>query len=471
MKNKGLIIIIILSILVVGMLVYACFFRNTIYFNNFISEEKVEVYGKYSDKKINVCYGNRLFCKKIKYSKKGAVDNKKIGTYVITYSARYGKKIVEKQKKVKVVDTKPPELVIEGSFDNVCPNGKTSNVIYKATDNYDGDVTSNIKYSLKDSKMIYKVSDSSGNATSKEFDVIINDIEKPSIVLNGDSTVYLGLGNKYNEQGYAALDNCDGDITGNIQVNGNVDTNKEGSYTITYSVKDSYNNQASVKRTIRVFNRNNYTPGVITSKTIYLTFDDGPGAYTAKLLDILKKYDAKATFFVTGYDSNHANLIKREYDEGHTVGLHSFSHNYAKIYVSEEAYMEDLLAINDRVKEYTGVDSKIIRFPGGGSNTVSRRYRNGIMSLLTKKVEEIGFRYFDWDISSGDAGNTKDTNQIYKNVISSIRPEKANVVLMHDIKSYSVAAVERIIEYGLSNGYTFAPLTMESPVVHQKVNN
>jgi len=86
-----------------------------------------------------------------------------------------------------------------------------------------------------------------------------------------------------------------------------------------------------------------------------------------------------------------------------------------------DSYMEDLLKIQSKVKEYTGVESKIIRFPGGSSNTISRKYKLGIMSELTKKVEEIGFRYFDWTISSGDAGNTKDPNVIYNNVIKNIK--------------------------------------------------
>ena len=93
------------------------------------------------------------------------------------------------------------------------------------------------------------------------------------------------------------------------------------------------------------------------------------------------------------------------------------------------------------------------------------------MSDLTKKVEEVGFRYFDWTIMSGDAGNTKDPNKIVENVTSGIKEDQPNVVLMHDIKSYTVDSVERIIEYGLANGYTFAPLTMDSPVIHQRVNN
>ena len=93
------------------------------------------------------------------------------------------------------------------------------------------------------------------------------------------------------------------------------------------------------------------------------------------------------------------------------------------------------------------------------------------MSDLTSKVESLGFRYFDWTIVSGDAGDTKDSNKIVSNVTGGITEDGLNVVLMHDIKPYTVDAIERIITFGLSNGYAFAPLTMDSPVVHQKVNN
>ena len=133
--------------------------------------------------------------------------------------------------------------------------------------------------------------------------------------------------------------------------------------------------------------------------------------------------------------------------------------------------MQDLLQIQNKVRDYTGVESMIIRFPGGSSNTISKRYKNGIMSELSKKIQELGFRYFDWTIASGDAGNTRDTNKIISNVTSSFKENSMNVVLMHDIKPYSVDAVESIIMYGLANGYTFAPLTLNSPNVHQKINN
>lgn len=471
MKNKVFILILSISILFLFLAFYINYFSRTIYVKDFDNYEEIEVFKTYKNKKINVCYGTKYNCKPISYEIKGSVNTKRLGTYVITYIANYKDVKLTKSKKVKVVDKTKPELIIDGVLNNVCPNGKTSGVTYKATDNYDGDITNNIKFKVKENKIVYKVSDSSGNTTKKEFDAVIKDEEAPTLLLSDDTIIYLGVGNRYEEPGYVAVDNCDDNITKDVKISGEVNTNKVGTYVLTYSVSDKFGNETILKRTIKVFPKNNYKPGALSNKTVYLTFDDGPGAYTARLLDVLKTYDVKATFFVTGYDNKYNDLIKREHDEGHTVGLHSYSHNYSRIYLSTENYMEDLLNVNDKVKQYTGFDSKIIRFPGGSSNTISRRYRNGIMSTLTKKVEELGFRYFDWTIASGDAGNTKDTNKIIQNVTSGFKEDGVNVVLMHDIKSYSVDAVEKIIQYGLANGYTFAPITMESPVVHQKVNN
>ena len=203
---------------------------------------------------------------------------------------------------------------------------------------------------------------------------------------------------------------------------------------------------------------------------VYLTYDDGPGDYTAALLDILKKYDVRATFFVTGRGTD--DLIKREYDEGHTVALHTWSHNYAYIYSSLANYYADLQQISDRVKNITGEESKLIRFPGGSSNTVSKRYdgRSRIMSTLTRDVEAKGYAYFDWNVDSDDAGRANSADVVYANVINRLKPG-ANVVLQHDIKPYSVEAVERIIQWCNDNNYVFEPLTKDSPTVHHGVNN
>ena len=471
MKNKELILVLSLSAFLLTFLLYINYFNNELHINDLSSYEKLEVFSKYKNEKVSACYGNKFKCMPIEYKIMGSVNNKKLGTYTILYKAKNKDKELIKKKNVEVIDTKKPKLDIIGSFSNVCPNGKTNGVTYSAVDNYDGDITKNIKYKVKNNKIVYKVTDSSGNITSKEFDVTIKDDEAPTLILNGDSVIYLAKGNKYEEPGYVAVDNCDGNITKNVMVKGSIDTEKVGNYELTYSIKDKYGNKKETKRTIKIFPKNNYKPGVKTNKTIYLTFDDGPGAHTSRLLDILKKYDVKATFFVTGYDNRYNELITREYNEGHTVGLHSYSHDYKNIYSSVDNFMQDMLKIEEKVKKYTGINSKIFRFPGGSSNTISRRYKVGIMSELTQKTEELGYRYFDWTIASGDAGNTKDPNVIYNNVTKSITEDGFNVVLMHDIKYYTVDSIEKIIHYGLSNGYTFAPLAMDSPVIHQGVNN
>ena len=203
---------------------------------------------------------------------------------------------------------------------------------------------------------------------------------------------------------------------------------------------------------------------------IYLTFDDGPNEGTTNvILDILKEEGVKATFFVTckGPDE----LIKREYKEGHTVALHTASHDYATVYASDDAYFNDLKRVQDRVKNLTGFESKIVRFPGGSSNTISRRYSSGIMSRLTTELLNRGYKYYDWNISSGDAGSTTDPSGVYSNVVNSLRTDRANMILMHDIKSYTRDALRDIIRYGKNNGYRFERITLDTEMVTQRVNN
>ena len=224
---------------------------------------------------------------------------------------------------------------------------------------------------------------------------------------------------------------------------------------------------SSVKRTVKVIEKpaQSSKPGVI-----YLTFDDGPNEGTTNvILDILKEENVKATFFVTGKGPDY--LIQREYNEGHTVGLHTYSHNYQSVYSSSNNYYQDLYKIQNRVKKLTGYESKIIRFPGGSSNTVSKKYSSGIMTYLTKDVVNKGFKYYDWNISSGDAGETTSSSGVYNNVIKSLSKNRSNIILMHDIKPYTRDALRNIIKYGKNNGYTFEKITMNTPMVTHKVNN
>lgn len=206
---------------------------------------------------------------------------------------------------------------------------------------------------------------------------------------------------------------------------------------------------------------------------IYLTFDDGPSMnITPKILDILKKKNIKATFFILNYDSKKEAIVKREVNEGHTVAIHGYSHDYKEIYKSEEVYMQNIKKLQDKIKASTGYNATITRFPGGSSNTVSK-YNPGIMTRLTKKVVNAGYKYFDWNVTSGDAGEAKSSSDVYNNVINNLSKSRSNVVLMHDFSgnTKTLNALEDIINYGLNNGYTFSKITENTPMVTHSVNN
>jgi peptidoglycan/xylan/chitin deacetylase (PgdA/CDA1 family) len=207
-----------------------------------------------------------------------------------------------------------------------------------------------------------------------------------------------------------------------------------------------------------------------TGKVIYLTFDDGPSEHTARLLDVLKKYDVKATFFVTCRQEKYRDLVKRASEEGHAIGLHSCTHNYASVYASKEAFMKELNDISDVVFRMTGKRTNLVRFPGGSSNTVSRKYKKGIMTQLVNDLEKDGYVYFDWNVVSGDTDGARTREEVARNVTSTLKNDYS-IVLQHDIKGFSIDAVEDIIKYGIENGYTFLALDEKSPTAHHKVNN
>ena len=205
------------------------------------------------------------------------------------------------------------------------------------------------------------------------------------------------------------------------------------------------------------------------SKVIYLTFDDGPSRNTSYILDILKSENVKATFFITGKGSDY--IIKREYEEGHSIGLHTYSHNYKAIYSKVDVYFQDIEAVNQRLCDITTTRSKIVRFAGGSSNTISRRYKKGIMSELIKEVIARGYKYYDWNIDSGDASGISNCNIIYNNVVKNLKSNRVNMVLMHDSKKCTLKVLKKVIDYGKSNGYIFKKITYETEMITQKVNN
>lgn len=341
---------------------------------------------------------------------------------------------------------------------------------YSATDDCDGDITDRVTVSEEPEGIIYTVLDSYGNADVVTRTVTYVDTLPPVLTLSGEGEVWMKAGQTYEEPGYTAMDQGDGDISQQVAVSGAVDCYHAGDYTLTYTSADAAGNTAAVDRIVHV--EPQPQPEIVEpgDKVVYLTFDDGPGKYTQALLDVLEEYNVKATFFVTNAYPDYQTLIAKAAKAGHAIGLHTYSHKYDEIYTSEDAYFEDLNAIGAIVKAQTGYETSLIRFPGGSSNTVSD-YNPGIMTSLTQAVTDMGYQYFDWNVDSDDAGSATNAKTVAWNVCSGIAKNNVSVVLQHDVKAYSVDAVEAILAWGIEHGYTFLPLSTTSPTAHHGVNN
>lgn len=472
-----------------------------------------------------------------------ALEEGKLGTFAVTYTAGVAGASASVTRTVEVVDTTAPTIELKASQDYYTRPGETyEEEGFTAIDLYDGDMTDQVVRTATEKEVTYEVTDSSGNTATVTREIVYDDRVAPEITLEGDTDLTMEKGSLFEEPGYRATDDCDGDITdrvtvekqddgwiytvkdsydnettvvrkityidtlapeltllegneiwmkagqefvdpgytavdqgdGDLQalvtVTGEVDRYHADDYTLTYTVSDTAGNTATLERIVHVEPRpqpDTVQPG---NKIVYLTFDDGPGKYTQALLDVLGEYNVKATFFVTAANPEYYNMIGAAARAGHAIGLHTYSHNYESIYASEAAYFEDLSKIQALVKEQTGSETSLMRFPGGSSNTVSS-FNPGIMTSLTQAVTDMGYQYFDWNVDSDDAGSATDAGTVAWNVCTGMYNNNVSVVLQHDIKAYSVEAIEAILAWGIENGYTFLPLTASSPTAHHGVNN
>ena len=406
----------------------------------------------------------------VQYQISGQVEDDVLGKYILNYTADYFWLNAETQRTVCIIDTVSPVItLVRDAEENRIPGAAYQEAGYAATDNYDGDITDRVVITEELGLIHYAVIDSSGNPAAAHREVPYHDPVPPEITLTGGADHTIPVGIVYIEPGYSASDNVDGDLTAYVSVEGDVDWLTPGIYPITYTVSDTYGNGTTVTRKVQVAAKERPDTVYPEEKTIYLTFDDGPGAYTLQLLDVLDKYGVKATFFVvdTGCDEVMREIVNR----GHSIGIHSVSHSYEEIYSSPEAFFDDLYQMQDIIYKNTGVKTTLMRFPGGSSNTISCGISEGIMTTLSEAVQDAGFQYFDWNVYSGDAGETRKTKEVVQFVVDGIAETDIAMVLQHDIHNYSVAAVEDIIIWGLKNGYSFRVVTENTPGFHQDINN
>ena len=391
------------------------------------------------------------------------IDTSQMQEYTITY--KY--KDYSIPCKVTVTNQSPPVLTLKDYKTDMVEEVTAEKFVESCEDLSEYTLSLETKDVLKEGKteVTIKAVDAYKNETEKTCTLErVEDTTPPTI--EGVEDLYAYQGNAVDYTSVTVSDDLDSNPT--LTVNGEVDFSTPGTYIINYSATDRTGNITSIDRSIIV--QENAESNM---KVVYLTFDDGPSYNTSNVLDILDQYGVKATFFVTGNGQAYNDCIIRAAQSGHSIGLHTYTHNYATVYASKDAYYEDLNNVGSMVESLIGYRPNIIRFPGGSSNTVSASYTSGIMSDLVQSVQANGYQYYDWNVSSGDAaGNGVAVETIVSNATSGTANQL--MILFHDAagKETTVEALPQVIEYYKNAGYTFMPITKDSSMIcHHGVNN
>lgn len=459
-------IVLILFILIITLIILSIHPTNQIVLYNY--HPIVEISNKFDPKSnIQKVIGGSIKDVNVDTSK---INFSKPGKYPITYSYNNIKTTIT----IELKDTIKPDLEIQELTIDLGMKVEARDLIKTSYD------SSRTEVKFKQNYQFNEVGD-------QNVEIIIcrgnNCITKQSVVhiLPKDTTPpeIIGIRN------LSVLKDSDIDLLSSVSVKDNQDDNpiltidssnldisKVGDYQITYHAKDRSLN--TVKETCIVSvveNKKIGTYNQTNEKVVYLTFDDGPSENTQKVLEILDVYDVKATFFVTGTNEEYYYLIKKAHDAGHTIGLHTYVHEYDQIYNSSSAYFSDLKRIEDLVYSQIGSIPKYIRFPGGSSNNVSKKYCHKIMSKLTKEVINRGYQYYDWNEDSEDGSGQLSVKQLIKNATAST--DNNIILLFHDAngKENSLKAIGPVIQYYQKKGYVFKGIDDSSYVVHHSVNN
>lgn len=459
-KNGKMIVYVICLILVVAILSFLVFSnKNKLLKTNKVTIGIHEVFNKddyiskrYVDKEVIV---------------DGVVNTELLGHYELTY--QYDK--IKANLSISVVDNKAPVLTFKEVIGVEGETYAPEDFVEKVED--DSKVTlkfiKEYEFNTVGKKEVgIEAIDEYNNKTIEKINIEIEKKDDVPPVLVGLDSISSDAGSPIDYySGVSIVDNLDEGPQFSVDVS-QVNENVAGHYEAIYNVTDRQGNTASYSREIII---NKINPN--GQKIVYLTIDDGPSYNTPEILDILNRYHAKATFFVTGMCPEYFDYIKLAHDAGHTIGMHTYSHNYAEIYSSDEAYINDMNRITDVIEGQIGYRPNIFRFPGGSSNTVSTNYNSGIITRLSDYASRNGLIYYDWnsDIGDGNAGMLE-ADLITRAVETGYGGQRL-VMLMHDGRGSveSVKALPDIIEYYQSQGYEFKAIDNTSPTSHHRIAN
>ncbi|WP_044600437.1 polysaccharide deacetylase [Candidatus Stoquefichus massiliensis] len=401
------------------------------------------------------------------------VNNEKLGEYKIEYI--YRKRTFT--LKIFIDDKIPPQFETintkilrnekvnpESLVKNIQDDSKT--IVYFKEDY--------IFNEMKTYRVIVVVEDEYENKTEKNAYVLVEEKDSEAPTIQGIEKMTILIGDQIDlKKGVILKDDHDKNPKLTID-DSKLNIRKIGEYEVYYRVEDDSGNQETYTRIIEVLSQyDNREAKRDGQKVCYLTFDDGPSNNTAKILKILDEYHIKATFFVTGTSPQDFHYIKEAHQKGHTIGLHTYSHDYELIYSSLKNYINDLNKIKEVVYKQTGIETKFIRFPGGSSNLVSKKYNVGIMKRLTKKVIDLGYQYYDWTSINGDGEGIKTVDGLKKKAVEEIGDQEDIMFLMHDSsgQSNTVKSLPAILDHLIKKGYQFEAINQYSPTFHHTVQN
>jgi len=199
------------------------------------------------------------------------------------------------------------------------------------------------------------------------------------------------------------------------------------------------------------------------NKIAYLTFDDGPSENTYDILDLLEERDIKATFFIVGSSirKEEEDSLKRMINEGHTIGIHTYSHMCDEIYCSVERFLDDFNTVYQQIYDITGERVNIYRFPWGSNNGFSRNIKDALMD----EMERRGFTCYDWNVDTKDSVGKPSAHSILHNINKDLNRQDRPIILMHDSGSndLTVQLLPEIIKMISDKGYVFDTLDQREP--------
>ena len=290
-----------------------------------------------------------------------------------------------------------------------------------------------------------------------------SELANRTIILNGDDELEWVCGIPFEDPGYTAYGSDGEDLTEKVRIKGEVLCWKVGDYELTYMLVEGKQIVASAARLIHVIPAE--LPETIqTHRTIYLTFDDGPCENTELVLETLAKYNIKATFFIIAGRSHYLELLPRILEEGHTLGIHCYSHYLEGLYWDADSFFTDFINAQEVVYQYTGTYAHVSRLPGG-----SRTAHNLAITLegrydeLREMMHNMGVRYYDWNVQPETYKSTDGVQYLFTH------PDEEYdfaIVLQHDTRGYSVLALDKMIQWALEQGYSFAPIDLTTPEIH-----